>query len=79
MSELVTTVVVDAMGGDNAPSEIIKGAVDAIGKQSSLKVILVGKEEIIKRELSEYTYCHKFKNMYIITKKLIKPNTKLPI
>lgn len=56
MSELVTTVVVDAMGGDNAPSEIIKGAVDAIGKQSSLKVILVGKEEIIKRELSEYTY-----------------------
>ena len=28
----ITKVVVDAMGGDNAPHEIIKGAVEAVGK-----------------------------------------------
>ena len=30
----ITKVVVDAMGGDNAPHEIIKGAVEAVGKQA---------------------------------------------
>lgn len=28
----ITKVVVDAMGGDNAPHEIIKGTVEAVGK-----------------------------------------------
>lgn len=29
----ITKVVVDAMGGDNAPHEIIKGAVEVSGSQ----------------------------------------------
>lgn len=49
-------VAVDAMGGDNAPSEIVKGSVEAINEQSGIKVFLVGKEEILKNELSKYTY-----------------------
>lgn len=49
-------VAVDAMGGDNAPGEIVKGAVEAISKFDKLKVILVGKEEQINNELSKYTY-----------------------
>lgn len=49
-------VAVDAMGGDNAPSEIVKGSVEAINEQSGIKVLLVGKEEILKNELSKYTY-----------------------
>ena len=32
MSE-VTNIALDAMGGDNAPAEMIKGAVDAIEKE----------------------------------------------
>ncbi len=55
MSEL-TVVALDAMGGDNAPSEMIKGAVDAVNLNKSVKVILVGKEEIIKEQLSSYSY-----------------------
>lgn len=49
-------IAVDAMGGDNAPSEIVKGSVEAINEQSGIKVFLVGKEEILKNELSKYTY-----------------------
>ena len=55
MAETVR-VVVDAMGGDNAPHEIIKGAVEAVGKSDAIHVILVGKEDVINQELSGYTY-----------------------
>lgn len=55
MSE-ITRVAVDAMGGDNAPVEIIKGAIDAVNKQNNIKVFLVGQEEVVKKELAQYTY-----------------------
>lgn len=51
-----TKVAVDAMGGDNAPVEIIKGAVDAVNKRKDIHVVIVGKEDIIKSELAKYTY-----------------------
>ena len=49
-------VAVDAMGGDNAPVEIVKGAIDAVNESSHVKVFLAGREESINRELSKYTY-----------------------
>lgn len=49
-------VVVDAMGGDNAPYEIVKGAVEAIGKKENINVILTGKEDVVRSELGKYTY-----------------------
>ena len=52
----MTKVALDAMGGDNAPVEMVKGAVDAIAKDKSIKVFLVGKEDMIKAELDKYTY-----------------------
>lgn len=52
----ITRVVLDAMGGDNAPKEIIKGAIDAVQKRSDIQVILTGKEDVIKQELAGYTY-----------------------
>ena len=55
MSE-ITRVVLDAMGGDNAPSEMVKGAIDAIGREQRVQVILAGKEEVIEKELAKYTY-----------------------
>ncbi len=54
MSELVK-VAVDAMGGDNAPSEIVKGAVLAVQEDSRIKVFLVGQEDVLKKELAKYT------------------------
>lgn len=49
-------VAVDAMGGDNAPKEIIKGAVEAVNDRKDIKVFLVGKEDIIHSELNNYKY-----------------------
>lgn len=49
-------VAVDAMGGDNAPGEIIKGAVDAVNERDNILVLLTGKQEILETELKKYTY-----------------------
>lgn len=49
-------VAVDAMGGDNAPQEIVKGAIEAIQESPKVKVFLVGRQEPIKAELAKYTY-----------------------
>lgn len=55
MQELVR-VVVDAMGGDHAPAEIVKGAVNAVNARNDIKVFLVGRSEDVQSELSKYTY-----------------------
>lgn len=49
-------VALDAMGGDNAPGAIVQGAVDAIAESKEIKVYLVGKEALVKEELSKYNY-----------------------
>ena len=46
-------ILLDAMGGDNAPEATIKGAVKAIN-QINAEVILIGKEDIIKEKIYEY-------------------------
>ncbi len=40
-------IIVDAMGGDNAPGEIVKGALAAHGK-NGIEIVLVGREEDIR-------------------------------
>lgn len=55
MQELVR-VAVDAMGGDYAPLEIVKGAVDAVNSRDDIKVFLVGREEAVLAELQKYQY-----------------------
>ena len=49
-------VAVDAMGGDNAPAEIVKGSVEAVLASEKLKVYLVGHKEAVETELSKYSY-----------------------
>jgi glycerol-3-phosphate acyltransferase PlsX len=46
----MTRIAIDAMGGDNAPHEIVKGAVWA-AQDYNVPIELVGKEDAIKREL----------------------------
>lgn len=52
----ITTVAVDAMGGDNAPGEIVKGAVEAVAERRDIQVCLVGREDVIKKELDKNGY-----------------------
>lgn len=49
-------VIVDAMGGDNAPQAIVEGCVLALPENKALKITLVGKEDVILNELNKYEY-----------------------
>lgn len=46
-------ILLDAMGGDNAPDATIKGAVKAID-QIKAKLMLIGNEDIIKSKIKEF-------------------------
>ncbi|MDR1559272.1 MAG: phosphate acyltransferase PlsX [Clostridiales bacterium] len=48
-------IAVDAMGGDDAPRETVKGAVEALA-DARVNILLVGREDAVKRELSAYKY-----------------------
>jgi len=48
-------IALDAMGGDYAPLETTKGALEAI-KESNITVVLVGKEEELQKILKDYEY-----------------------
>lgn len=54
--EKVVRVAVDAMGGDYAPAQIVKGALDAVNERKDIKVILVGQENAILSELKGINY-----------------------
>ncbi len=49
-------VAVDAMGGDNSPGEIVRGAVEAVTEREELVVFLTGAKEVIETELSHHTF-----------------------
>ena len=51
-----TVIALDAMGGDNAPGEIVKGAVEAINARKDIKIHFFGDKEKIEAELSKYQY-----------------------
>lgn len=49
-------VALDAMGGDYAPVETVKGAVEAVQANPNVKVFLVGQEKVVREELSRYQF-----------------------
>lgn len=48
-------IIVDGMGGDNSPVEIVKGSIDAV-MEYGIDIIIVGNQDRIKEELSKYNY-----------------------
>lgn len=49
-------IAVDAMGGDHAPGEMVKGAVDAVSERKDIQVLLVGQQDVVSKELEKYQY-----------------------
>lgn len=49
-------IAIDAMGGDYAPQEQVKGCVLALNNDKDLSLILCGDEGMIKTELAKYEY-----------------------
>lgn len=52
-------IIIDAMGGDNAPDEIVKGCVDAINIKKGFNILFVGDEKQIFKILEECSYDEK--------------------
>ena len=52
-------IVIDAFGGDYSPAEVVKGAVLAVNSNDKIHVVLSGREEEIKAELSNFKYNEK--------------------
>ncbi|HYO75434.1 MAG TPA: phosphate acyltransferase, partial [Thermoanaerobaculia bacterium] len=48
-------IALDAMGGDNAPDEIVKGALLAVEEYSDVTILLVGREEVLREKLAGKT------------------------
>ena len=46
-------IIVDAMGGDNAPEQVVRGAIDAVKQYKDLIVVLVGNQDAIT-EVPQY-------------------------
>ncbi len=49
-------IAIDAFGSDNAPFPEVEGAILAIKEDLCEKVVLVGKEDILKKELGKFFY-----------------------
>ena len=45
-------IIVDAMGGDNAPGVPVKASVKAINNKENINIVLVGNREVIEEKLA---------------------------
>lgn len=51
-------IILDGMGGDNAPASVVEGAVLA-SKETEYPIFIIGQEELIEQELKKYKYDEK--------------------
>ena len=49
-------IAVDAFGGDNAPQEIILGAIDALTQEKDFEIVLFGDEDVINSQLENLEF-----------------------
>ncbi|MBQ5561266.1 MAG: phosphate acyltransferase PlsX [Lachnospiraceae bacterium] len=70
-------VALDAMGGDNAPGEVVKGAVEAVSEKQQIEVFLVGQEERINEELKKYSYDQE--RIHVVDAKEVITNDEAPV
>jgi len=53
---MANKIAIDAMGGDFAPEEIVKGVVQALKDEPKLEVVFVGDRDAILKELAKNNY-----------------------
>ena len=69
-------IILDGMGGDNAPAEIVKGAVEA-SKLTDDEICIVGREELIHKELKKYKYDPE--KVYVVHAEEVITNDEAPV
>lgn len=62
----MVNVALDAMGGDNAPLEVIKGALDALKKNDSIKIYLCGDETAIRECIDKVSPMYSSERLEIV-------------
>jgi phosphate acyltransferase len=65
-------IAVDGMGGDNSPSAVAEGCIQAV-QEYGVSILLTGPEDVLKAELNKYEY-DKTKIHIIDAKEVIDPN-----
>ena len=70
---ITTTIALDAMGGDNAPEAIIKGAAEAMNERQDIRIHFFGDKEKIIAELKKYK-CRKAQIKITHTSEVITNN-----
>ena len=48
-------IVVDGMGGDNAPKAVVGGVVEAI-KEYNVEIVVTGDKDLLEKEFSNYEF-----------------------
>ena len=69
-------IILDGMGGDNAPEAIVEGAVLA-SKEIQHQIAIIGKEDLIKNELKKYKYDEA--KIHVINAEEVITNDKAPV
>jgi glycerol-3-phosphate acyltransferase PlsX len=59
----MVTIAVDAMGGDSAPKAEIDGSIEAVRRLENVRVILVGREDVLRRELHRRDGSHEWRDL----------------
>lgn len=62
----MVNVALDAMGGDNAPLEVVKGAIDALNKSKDIKVYLCGDEEQINASIASVNAAYDITRLEVV-------------
>lgn len=66
-------IVIDGMGGDNAPKAVVQGVIEGIKEINDIEVYITGPKDTIEEELSNYEY-DKTRVQVIDAKEVISPN-----
>ena len=70
-------IILDGMGGDNAPASVVEGAVLA-SKEMEHEIVLIGQQELIEKELKKVIkpYIDEIAKLLTKSKELIRQATK---
>lgn len=66
-------IVVDGMGGDNAPKAVVEGVIKALNEYQGIEYYITGPKEQIEEELKNYTYDKSLINI-VDAREVISPN-----
>ena len=69
-------IILDGMGGDNAPAAVVEGAVSA-AKEIEHEIVIIGQEELIQNELNKYRYNPK--KISVVNAREVITNEEAPV